>query len=55
MIGTADSNGIVKSIFIKSFENSAAELDVSAVCYLRANGFPESFIEFIGGKIVDRA
>lgn len=53
MIGTADVNGVIKNIFIKSFENSEAALDKGAVCCLKANGFPDSFIKFIGGNIVD--
>lgn len=53
MIGSADSNGVVKNIFIKSIENPAAGLDVKTVCYLQEKGFPNSFIDFLGGVSVD--
>lgn len=53
MIGTAESNGVVKNIFIKSIENNEAGLDIKAVCFLKEKGFPDSFINFLGGKFVD--
>lgn len=52
-IGTAELNGVVKSVFIKSLENSEAGIDVSTYCRLKENSFPASFIEFIGGHIYD--
>ena len=53
MIGSADSNGIVRNIFIKSIKEPKAGLDVPAVCQLQRNGFPDSFIEFLGGISID--
>ena len=53
IINSADSNGILKNLFIKSFENKDAGLDLKSVCYLKWRGFPDSFIDFLGGKTVD--
>lgn len=53
MIGSADSNGVVKNAFIKSIENRAAGLDVKTVCYLQEKGYPDSFIDFLGGRSID--
>ena len=53
MIGSADSNGIVKNAFIKAIENPEAELDVRTVCFLQGKGFPDGFINFLGGKSLD--
>ena len=53
MIGSADSNGVVKNAFIKSIENKGADLDLKTVCFLKEKGFPDSFIEFLGGKSLD--
>ena len=53
MIGTALSNGVVKNIFIKLIENNAAGLDVRTVCFLQEKGFPNSFIDFLGGTSID--
>lgn len=53
MIGSADSNGVVKSAFIKSIKNKAVGLDVRTVCYLQEKGFPDSFIDFLGGRSID--
>lgn len=50
MIGSADSNGIVKNAFIKAIECPEAELDVKTICFLQGRGFPEQFIKFLGGK-----
>ena len=50
IIGSADSNGIAKNIFIKSFENKDAELDIRTICFLQDRKFPDSFIKFMGGK-----
>lgn len=54
VIGAANSNGVLKSIFIKALENKEAKLDLLSVCYLKGQGFPDSFIDFLGGKTVDR-
>lgn len=53
MIGSADSNGIVKNAFIKSIENPEAELDIKTICFLKGKGFPDRFINFLGGKSLD--
>ena len=53
MIGSADSNGIVKNIFIKAIENPEAELDIKTICFLKGKGFPDPFINFLGGKSLD--
>ena len=50
MIGSADANGVVKNIFIKTIETPEAEIDVKSVCYLLTNGFPEAFISFLRRK-----
>ena len=53
MIGSADSNGVVKNIFIKAIENKVADLDIKTVCFLQEKGFPDRFIDFLGGTSVD--
>lgn len=53
MIGSADSNGVVKNAFIKAIENQNAGLDIKTICFLQAKGFPNSFIDFLGGTSVD--
>ena len=53
MIGSAGSNGLVRNLFIKSIENPHAKPDLSAVCQLQKNGFPDSFIHFLGGISID--
>lgn len=53
MIGSADSNGVVKNVFIKSIENPEAELDIKTICFLQGKGFPDRFINFLGGKSLD--
>lgn len=53
LIGSADSNGVVKNIFIKSIENREAGLDARTVCFLTEKGFPRSFIDFLGGISID--
>ncbi len=53
IIGSADSNGLIKNAFIKSIENPEAELDIKTVCFLQEKGFPEPFIKFLGGKTLD--
>ena len=53
MIGSADSNGVVKNAFIKAIENKHAGLDIKTICFLQAKGFPDSFIDFLGGTSVD--
>ena len=53
IIHSADSNGVIKNIFIKYFENRNAGLDPKSASYLREAGYPDSFIHFLGGRIVD--
>lgn len=53
VIGSAESNGLLKNIFIKSIESPGVGVDVRSVCYLKDKGFPDSFIDFLGGKSVD--
>ena len=53
MIGSADSNGIVKNAFIKAIENPEAGLDIRTICFLQGKGFPDGFINFLGGKSLD--
>ena len=53
VIGSAESNGLLKNIFIKSIESPEAGIDIRSVCYLQDKGFPDSFIDFLGGKSVD--
>lgn len=53
VIGSADSNGVLKNIFIKAIENKDAGLDVKTVCFLQEKGFPQEFIDFLGGISVD--
>jgi len=53
MIGSADSNGIVKNAFIKSIKTPEAELDIKTICFLQGKGFPDAFINFLGGKSLD--
>ena len=53
MIGSAETNGVVRNLFVKSIESPQAALDTSAVCMLQKNGFPDSFINFLGGKSFD--
>ena len=53
VIGSADSNGVLKYIFIKSLENKDAALDLKTICFLQEKGFPNSFIHFLGGVSVD--
>ena len=53
VIGSSDSNGLIKNAFIKAIENSEADLDLQTICYLQKKGFPDGFIDFLGGKSVD--
>lgn len=53
VIGSADSNGVIKNAFIQGIEDKQAELDVHTVWFLKEKGFPDSFIDFLGGNSVD--
>ena len=50
MIGTAQSNGILKNLFSKSLASPGAPLDITTYCLLREQGFPQDFINFLGGN-----
>lgn len=53
IIGSADSNGAIKNAFIKAIENKDAGLDIKTICFLKEKGFPDSFIDYLGGKSID--
>lgn len=53
LIGSAESNGVLKHILIKAFENPTADIDLKSICLLKSKGFPDSFIDFIGGTSID--
>ncbi|SFP63919.1 Pyridine nucleotide-disulphide oxidoreductase [Oscillibacter sp. PC13] len=53
MIGSAGSNGVVKNAFIKAIESKHAGLDIKTICFLREKGFPDSFIDYLGGTSID--
>lgn len=53
MIGTAESNGVMKHALIRSFETGVTALDIKSACFMREKGVPDSFIEFLGGISVD--
>lgn len=53
IIGPAESSGILKNRFVKAIENPKAEMDLNTICYLRQSGYPDSFINFLGGKSLD--
>ena len=53
MIGTADSNGVMKQILLRAYETGRLATDVRSTCFLLDNGFPRSFIDFIGGTTID--
>lgn len=53
IIGSADSNGVVKNAFIKSIENPDAGMSIQTICFLKEKGFPDDFINFLGGRILD--
>lgn len=53
IIGAADSSGIVKNAFIKSIENPDAGMSIQTICFLKEKGFPDDFINFLGGRILD--
>ena len=53
IIGSGLSNGVIKNYFIKAIENKDAKLNMKTVCFLQEKGFPNSFINFLGGISVD--
>lgn len=53
VIGSADSNGVIKNAFIRAIENKGEPLDVHTVWFLKDKGFPDSFIDFLGGRSDD--
>lgn len=48
MIGTAETNGIFKNLFIKSLENDQAEIDPKVLAVLLKHGLPRSYFHFLG-------
>lgn len=53
VINSADSNGLLKNIFIKSLKNPEAAIDTLSICQLKSRGFPDRLIELLGGKCID--
>lgn len=53
IIGSADSNGVIKNAFIQRLLDKNAALDVHSVWFLKEKGFPDSFIDFLGGSSLD--
>ena len=53
IIGSAESNGILKNLFIHSIKTPGTGLDLRAYSYLKDKGFPEDFIDFLGGVSID--
>ena len=53
MIGTAESNGVMKQILLRAYETGNLATDIRSTCFLMDNGFPKSFIDFIGGTTID--
>ncbi len=53
VIGAADSGGVLKNAFIKSIENPDAGMSIGTICFLKEKGFPDEFINFLGGRILD--
>ena len=43
----------VKNAFIKSIENPDAGMSIQTICFLKEKGFPDDFINFLGGRILD--
>ena len=53
VIGSADSNGVIKNAFIHAIESRGAPLDAHTVWFLKDKGFPDGFIDFLGGVPLD--
>lgn len=53
LIGPAESNGVLKHILLKAYENSTADVDIKSICFLKNKGIPDNFIDFIGGTSID--
>lgn len=49
MLGGAAVSGIIKNHFMKGLAGGAPVLDVESRCKLMGAGFPQDFIDFIGG------
>lgn len=54
LIGGAGCGGVIKNAFLKSLASPGAALSTQAVCLLRQESFPDSFIKFLGGDSLDR-
>lgn len=53
LLGGAQVGGIIKHHFMKRLSGAAPELDVESVCKLKDAGFPQSFINYLGGSAND--
>ncbi|MCM1148875.1 MAG: FAD-dependent oxidoreductase [Butyricicoccus sp.] len=53
VIGSAESNGILKNTFLKALSCQPGQMDVASACKLKEKGFPDRFIDFMGGKKLD--
>lgn len=47
VIHSAESNGLLKNIFIKALKSPEAAMDTLSICQLKKKGFPDSFIAFL--------
>lgn len=50
VIHSAESNGLLKNIFIKALKSPEAALDTLSICQLKKKGFPDSFVIWLGGE-----
>lgn len=53
VIGSADSNGVIKNAFVSAIRDKDTKLDTQSVWFLKKQGFPDSFIDFLGGESDD--
>ena len=43
----------VSAVVSKAIESKHAGLDIKTICFLREKGFPDSFIDYLGGTSID--
>lgn len=55
LIGGAGCGGVIKSAFLKALASPGTSLSTQTICLLRQEGFPDSFIKFLGGNCLDGA
>lgn len=55
LIGGAGCGGVIKSAFLKALASPGTALSTQTICLLRQEGFPDSFIKFLGGNCLDGA